>query len=158
MLRFASYDIVFQEVPDEVTLAINLSNCPNRCKGCHSPYLMEDIGNVLDRHALDILLGKYGGAITCVCFMGGDASPKEVEELASYVHHITGNRIKTGWYSGKAVLPKGCSLEHFDYIKLGPYIEQFGGLDSPTTNQRFYCVSNGMMMDVTVRFQKKKAL
>jgi len=158
MLRFASYDIVFQEVPDEVTLAINLSNCPNRCKGCHSPYLMEDIGNILDHHALDILLDKYGKAITCVCLMGGDAFPKEVEELVGYIHDTTNKQIKTGWYSGKAVLPKGCSLEHFDYIKLGPYIEHLGGLDSSTTNQRFYRVSNGMMVDYTIRFQKKKAL
>ena len=29
MLKYANYDIVFQEVPDEVTLAINISNCPN---------------------------------------------------------------------------------------------------------------------------------
>lgn len=158
MLRFASYDIVFQEVPGEVTLAINLSNCPNRCKGCHSPYLMEDIGDVLNCHALGILLDKYGKAITCVCFMGGDASPKEVEELAGYVHRTTNKRIKTGWYSGKSALPKEYSLEHFDYIKLGPYIEHLGGLDSVTTNQRFYCINNGMMMDATARFQKKKAL
>ena len=37
MLKYAGYDIVFQEIPDEVTLAISLTNCPNRCPGCHSP-------------------------------------------------------------------------------------------------------------------------
>ena len=59
MLRYADYDIVFQEIPDEVTLAINLSNCPNHCKGCHSAYLMEDVGEPLTEESLSTLLGKY---------------------------------------------------------------------------------------------------
>lgn len=158
MLRFVNYDIVFQEVPNEVTLAINLSNCPNRCKGCHSPYLMENTGMILDQSALDVLLDKYGKSVTCVCFMGGDASPKEVEELADYVHRRTDRRLKTGWYSGRSALPQGCSIKHFDYIKLGPYIERLGGLGTDTTNQRFYRIDNETMIDVTHRFQKKKAL
>ena len=36
MLRYTNTDIVFQELPDEVTLAVNLSGCPCRCPGCHS--------------------------------------------------------------------------------------------------------------------------
>jgi anaerobic ribonucleoside-triphosphate reductase activating protein len=117
---------------------------------------MENVGMILNRNSLDELLDKYGGAITCVCFMGGDASPKEVEELAGYVHDKTGRRLKTGWYSGKPALSQDCLIEHFDYIKLGPYIEHLGGLDSVTTNQRFYRVYNRAMIDVTEGFQKKK--
>ncbi|MDR3119106.1 MAG: anaerobic ribonucleoside-triphosphate reductase activating protein [Mediterranea sp.] len=154
MLQFASYDIVFQEIPNEITLAINLTGCPNSCKGCHSPHLMENAGTVLDRDSLDVLLDTYGGAVTCVCFMGGDASPKEVEALAGYVRNKTGGRMKTGWYSGKPALPKDCLLEHFDYIKLGPYIEHLGGLDSAATNQRLYRIDNGTMIDETSRFRK----
>jgi len=149
-----NYNIVFQEVPDEVTLAINISNCPNRCKGCHSAYLMENIGEPLDEEHLNALLKKYGAAITCVCFMGGDAAPQQVEYLSLYLKKQTGGRIKTGWYSGKKSLPEGCSSTHFDYIKLGPYIEKLGGLDSPQTNQRFYRVDKGDMIDLTERFRK----
>ena len=47
MLKYVNYDIVFQEFPDEVTLAINLSLCPNGCPGCHSAYLKDDIGEEL---------------------------------------------------------------------------------------------------------------
>ena len=39
MLKYVNTDIVFQEIPDEVTLAVNISNCPCRCPGCHSQYL-----------------------------------------------------------------------------------------------------------------------
>jgi len=152
MLRYQSYDVVFQEVPDEVSLAINLSNCPNHCKGCHSPHLWSDSGEILDETALSGLLETYGDAITCVCFMGGDASPSLVERLAVYIRKQTKNRIKVGWYSGKAEFPSGCSLANFDYLKLGPYIRELGGLDSPQTNQRFYRIKNGQMIDITARF------
>ena len=152
MLRYADYDIVFQEIPDEVTLAINLSNCPNHCKGCHSAYLMEDVGEPLTEESLSTLLGKYGKAITCVCFMGGDASPAEVEQLAAFLHKQTITPVKVGWYSGKSKLPEHFDVSHFQYIKLGPYIESLGGLKSETTNQRLYHIENGIMDDITYRF------
>ena len=73
MLRYADYDIVFQEIPDEVTLAINLSNCLNHCRGCHSAYLMEDVGEPLTEESLSTLLGKYGKELKSDCFMGCEA-------------------------------------------------------------------------------------
>lgn len=152
MLKFVSYDIVFQEVPNEVSLAINLAACPNGCKGCHSPYLQQDIGEVLNEEVLDKLLNKYQDAITCVCFMGGDADAKSVEYLSHFVKNKKDNRLKTAWYSGRATLPKSCYLQVFDYLKLGPYIEKYGGLDKPTTNQRFYKIEDGKMEDRTSLF------
>ena len=152
MLKFVNYNIVFQEVPGEVTLAINLSNCPNRCKGCHSPYLRDDIGEILDNNILLGLLEKYGNAITCVCFMGGDASPQEIEQCSAFVRNNTDRRIKIGWYSGKNRFPQECSLQSFDYIKLGAYVEHLGGLGTKTTNQRFYRVDNENLINITEAF------
>ena len=83
MLRYADYDIVFQEIPGEVTLAINISGCPNGCVGCHSAYLQQDVGEQLDEEALGKLLDRYGKNITCVSFMGGDSDPAEVNRLAN---------------------------------------------------------------------------
>lgn len=60
MLKYAGYDIVFQEIPDEVTLALNLSGCPNGCPGCHSPHLQRDEGEALTPGALERLLERYG--------------------------------------------------------------------------------------------------
>ena len=85
MLKYANYDIVFQEVPDEVTLAINISNCPNQCVGCHSKYLWKDVGYILDKDSLDQLIDEYQTGITCVCFMGGDNDPYDVANLAMHV-------------------------------------------------------------------------
>ncbi|MDR0710869.1 MAG: anaerobic ribonucleoside-triphosphate reductase activating protein [Prevotellaceae bacterium] len=154
MLRYANFDIVFQEIPGEVTLAVNLSGCPNRCKGCHSPHLQKNAGETLNESVLFDWLEKYGNAITCVCFMGGDAEPREVERLAGLVRTSAGRPIKAGWYSGKATLPADISLSSFDYIKLGAYMEGLGGLNNPATNQRFYRIEKGEMIDKTSSFCK----
>lgn len=155
MLRLAGYDIVFQEVPGEVTLALNLSCCPNRCPGCHSPRLREEVGEILGGELLKGLLGRYGGSVTCVCFMGGDGDPREVERLAGLIRIESEGRLKTGWYSGRGTLPADCDLSQFDFIKLGPYDRRLGGLDSPSTNQRFYRIDNGSMIDETARFRQE---
>lgn len=156
MLRYVDYDIVFQEVPGEVTLTINISNCPNRCRGCHSPHLMEDIGEPLTEDTLSVLLEKYGKAVTCVCFMGGDADSAGIERLAVFLHRQTVNPVKVAWYSGKRTLPEEIEIRNFEYIKLGPYIQERGGLQSPETNQRFYRISEGRMEDITDRFWKHR--
>lgn len=152
MLRFVSYDVVFQEVPNEVTLAINISGCPNKCVGCHSPHLQEDIGDELDCVALTGLLSRYHGLITCVCFMGGDSDTEAVDVLAAFVRKITLGQIKTAWYSGRNQFPVNVSLNHFNYIKLGSFIEKLGGLDSICTNQRFFKIDKGNIVDCTYLF------
>lgn len=154
MLRYTDYDIVFQEIPDEVTLAVNISNCPNRCKGCHSPYLMENVGDALTEESLAALLGKYGKAVTCVCFMGGDAEPMEVERLGRFLCNQPAVAVKAAWYSGRSELPVGFDTHYFSYIKLGPYIESLGGLKSAQTNQRLYRIESGRMNDITYRFRR----
>lgn len=85
------------------------------------------------------LIDKYSSAITCFCFMGGDAEPQEIEKLASMIK-TEYPHLKTGWYSGKDHIPEGFRIEVLDFIKTGPYMEALGGLKSPETNQRLYKV------------------
>ena len=150
-MKFLSYDIVFQEIPDEVTLAINISNCPNCCEDCHSPHLRENTGEELTENVISGLLEKYGNAVTCVCFMGGDCSPEEVLKLAYFVRKLP--KYKTAWYSGSSKF-YGDAQQYFDYIKLGAYIKELGGLNSPATNQRLYRIENKEMIDITKQFYK----
>ena len=155
MLKYVNTGVVFQEVPDEVTLAVNLSNCPCRCPGCHSRYLWEDVGIPLDTAAVDSFMDKYGSNITCIAFMGGDSEPQAVNRLAQYVHEEYPD-FKVAWYSGRSRIPSSVCKTDFDYIKLGPYIRHLGPLSKPTTNQRLYRkMLNGDFEDITYRFWKK---
>lgn len=153
-MRYTNYDIVFQEFPDEITLAINISGCPNGCPGCHSAYLQQNIGDELTDEVLLRLLKRYGNDITCVGWMGGDANPEQVWEQAAMVKQATGGRLRTGWYSGRAVMPPPSALAHLDFVKLGPYVEALGPLRSPTTNQRFYYICAGTPHDITHKFRQ----
>jgi anaerobic ribonucleoside-triphosphate reductase activating protein len=155
MLKYANTDVVFQEIPDEVTLAINITNCPCHCPGCHSKYLWEDTGLPLNTDALDDFIDQYGRNITCIAFMGGDCDPKGVNMLAQYIHEEH-PEFKVAWYSGRLRIPSFINKTDFDYIKVGPFIRHLGPLNKPTTNQRFYRkLDNGTFEDITSRFWKK---
>ena len=161
MLKYYNAMVVFEEIPDEITLAINITNCPCRCKGCHSKFLWEDIGTELTFEELERLIEKNSG-ITCICFMGGDANPKEIDNLADVVvarSIFHEEPISIAWYSGKDELSDEIHLRRFKYIKIGHYDEELGGLDKETTNQRLYqvVVNNGKcnLEDITYKFWKK---
>lgn len=153
MLKYFNYDIVFQEIPDEISLAVNISNCPNRCEGCHSPHLQTNIGEHLNKEFIDSIIEKYNTAISCFCFMGGDNAPTEVANLAKYIRkHYP--QLKTAWYSGCAELPTGFESTQFNYIKLGGYLEEFGSLKNKNSNQRMFKIGeDGEMKNITNLFQ-----
>ena len=153
MLKYLNSDVVFQEVPGEVTLAINLTGCPCRCPGCHSQALWGNGGENLTTEALDHLIAQCSGHITCVALMGGDGHPDEVNGLMNYVrksHHD----LRTAWYSGRSLLSDNVDLHNFDYIKLGPYLAHLGGLKSRKTNQKMYRIEKGQMRNITNCFWK----
>lgn len=152
MLKYVDTKVTFSEVPDEITLCINITGCKIGCKNCHSSYLAEDIGNVLNLQALTSLIDSNSG-ITCVCIMGGDANPSEVDDIAQDIKEYY-PKLKVAWYSGKQELSKDINLEFFDFIKLGPYKEELGPLNSRTTNQRFYKISGKELVDITNKFWK----
>ena len=133
MLKYVDSKVVFAEIPDEITLAINISNCPCHCEGCHSTYLADDIGEPLDlQHLTDLIDSNRG--ITCVCIMGGDANPSEVDDIAQDIKEYYPN-LKVGWYSGRDYISKDIDMSNFNYIKYGHYDKDKGPLNSKTTNQ-----------------------
>lgn len=154
MLKYVDAKVVFAEVPDEVTLAINISNCPCQCKGCHSSYLAQDIGKPLNKVSLRELIEDNKG-VSCVSFMGGDSDAIHLVALASWVK--THTNLKVAWYSGRQELADivAKQLQWFDFIKLGPYKEEFGPLNSRATNQRFYKVNGKELVDITSKFWKE---
>lgn len=154
LLNYLETMVTFAEVPDEISLCINMTGCPNHCEGCHSPHLAQHIGMPLTTHRLNRIIDENPG-ITTVSFMGGDRSPFEIARLAKWVKTCyTHKNLKVAWYSGGEHIPPTLPLTYFDFIKVGPYIPKFGPLNSRTTNQRFYEVSNDKLHDITYKFWK----
>lgn len=156
-MKYVNTDVVFQEIPDEVTLAINISNCPCHCPGCHSKYLWKDEGTELNEAVIDGFVAEYGKDITCISFMGGDADPVGVSKLNEYIHKKY-PYFRTAWYTGRTVISSLVNLDYIDYVKVGPYIKHLGPLSSRKTNQRLYSVNhqnNNELTDRTEWFWKK---
>jgi len=137
MIKFIPQDtsVVFSEIPDEITLAINISNCQNNCAGCHSAYLKENIGEELTEEKIDELIKKNYG-ITCICFMGEGNDQQSLFKLLSYIKEHKG--LKIALYSGRVQVEEAFLWNTLDYLKIGPYISELGPLNKPTTNQRLY--------------------
>lgn len=148
MLKYVDILVSFQEVPDEISLCINISGCKNACPGCHSSYLAKDIGKELSSGELFNLIQRNKG-ITCVCLMGGDSDPKQINGLAADIKRWG---LKSAWYSGRQYIPDDINPKFFDYIKIGPYVEKLGPLTSPTTNQIMYQNINGRLVEITSKF------
>lgn len=152
MLKYYNTMVVFREIPDEITLAINITNCPCHCKGCHSQFLWEDTGTPLTFNELNNLIENNRG-ITCICLMGGDINPYVVNSLAAYIREEH-EGLKIAWYSGMEKISDEIDKVNFDFIKIGPYIEEYGGLDKETTNQILFKVEDGKLIDITKKMQK----
>lgn len=153
MLKYLYVKEVFAEIPSEITLAISITGCLQRCVGCHSRDLWEDKGTPLTPQCLELLLKNHQG-ITCLCLFGGEHDIDTLTELFMYAH----KRVKTAWYCGLDILPKNHLgiLEYLDYLKLGRYDMDLGPLNESTTNQRLYKVSHpdNKLTDITSTFWK----
>lgn len=133
VLRYIGTQVVFTEVPNEISLAIDITGCPHHCKGCHSPWLWSYKGKELNgKELVDLIEANKG--ITTVLFMGGDQNLDSLKGLFSIVR---ANNLKVAWYTGNERVSKSL-YQYLDYLKIGPYVKNLGGLDKKTTNQRFY--------------------
>ncbi|NMP32363.1 anaerobic ribonucleoside-triphosphate reductase activating protein [Thalassotalea sp. M1531] len=136
--------VVFEEVPDEVTLAFVISGCPLRCSGCHSQDTWQrDRGLPLTCERFSHYIEQYSGFISCVLFFGGEW---QSELLIKKLIIAKQYQLKTCLYTGLNKLPKRI-LQHLDFVKTGPWLEERGGLADPKSNQQFIEVSTGKKLN-----------
>lgn len=141
-LKYLGYSITMQEVPNEISLVINVSGCPHKCEGCHSQYLWEYEGNYI-KDDLEDIINFYDGMITCVCFMGGE---QNIDELVEHLIYIKNHKLKTALYSGCDFIEEIYdAILYLDWIKIGRYVEALRtdnniqyGIKLATSNQHIY--------------------
>ena len=135
MLYYSYPQVVVREVPGELSLALSISGCPLRCQGCHSAETRNpSFGKPLTTDELKELL-HHNQHISCVLFYGGEWDSIYLEELFKVVQLFN---KKIALYTGleEDQVPKNL-IPYLHLLKVGPYIEDLGGLDSPHTNQYF---------------------
>ena len=141
-------DIVLEEIPDKVTLAVEISNCRGSCVGCHSPFLTNDIGSELTPEVVDKLIADNFG-VNCFLLLGEGRDKEALLRIAEHLRAVHPG-IERAVYSGRTEVEPEIYAA-FDYVKVGPYIAELGPLNEPTTNQRLYHHGE----DITSRFWHK---
>ena len=144
-MNIYNYDITLQEVPDEVSLTILVSGCPLHCKGCSSPEAWKE-GREFKCSNLTNLIDRFSGYVSCVCFLGGEWD----EEFPKYLDIVKNKKLKSCLYTGRMKVKKEIE-ERLDYLKTGPWMPKYGGLDNPGTNQKFIDVKNNK--ELNYKFQ-----
>lgn len=143
-MNIYNYDIVFQEVPDHISLAFYVCGCPLKCPGCHSPELWtEKSGFPLTQGLFLHLLNKYKGKADCILFLGGEWHQTEV---VSFLKEAREHGYKTALYTGLERVT-GELESQLNFLKTGPWRQELGGLNSPTTNQVFKDVTSDTILN-----------
>ncbi|MDX1705920.1 anaerobic ribonucleoside-triphosphate reductase activating protein [Pseudidiomarina sp.] len=143
-LRYSAEQVVFQEVPGQVSLAYTITGCPVGCKGCHSVDSWPvGSGQSLTPEYLASRLQQYRKLISCVLFLGGEWQPQALIELLKLSRE---HGLHTCLYTGYDDVSLAIR-QQLTFLKTGPWVEALGGLTSPTTNQRFVDLRNQQLLN-----------
>ena len=139
VLYSSNYQITTQDVLDEIALAISISGCPLHCPGCHSSFTWNPtFGEKLTNELLQTLIDK-NPHISCVLFYGGEW---RIDRLIELIDVVKSNNLKVCLYTGLMLEEIKNTHRHLlhklDYLKVGRWITEKGGLNKKTTNQKFY--------------------
>lgn len=163
MIKYYDYAVTFSEFPDEITLCVNISNCPGMCSHCSEPWLLEDVGKELTNSAIDMLIATHPH-ITVFGLMGGDSDHNDCIRVAKYIkEHYP--ELKIGMYSGREFLNLELA-QVLDYYKIGRWIMPEGSPDTwhkkncgvlqfPWSNQLLFQNVEGHLINITYKFREK---
>lgn len=158
-----SKGITLNEIPNKIAIYLEFGNCRQKCKGCHSPHLFHRPAHytTLDEILTYVTDQKEKGA-NAVVLMGGTHNKNVTFNMMKHLIKQLSQILPVGLYSG---LPVRATIHQqykqmieLTYLKVGDYQAQNGGLDKPSTNQRFYARSPllGRWRDCTYIFQQQK--
>lgn len=154
--------ITFSEIPDEISLCLNITGCKCNCEGCSEPWLKKEEGIELNSDVLDNYI-KENPDITCVCLMGGDHEQEDIKRISSYIKKKSS--LKIAFYSGKDEINLEL-IPYLDYYKIGRWIipkgdsskyhlSNNGPINFPWSNQLLFKVEDNKLINITCKFRNK---
>lgn len=166
-IYYYSPQVTFREVPDEISLTIP-TLCYKHCSlDCNSKFCWvenwEGEKDELTQDVLRDLINKNKG-ITCITIMTS-LNYESLEKLFFSIKVRSDYPYRTALYIGEDVDEKFFEkykrlINVLDYIKVGAFKKEFGPLDNPNTNQRFYKINHlygkNVIEDITYKFYKKQ--
>lgn len=151
------YGITFAEVPDKCAVFLELGDCKRYCEGCHTPELCEPMTDedcLTMADCVEIVESFIDEGANAVVVLGGtDCHSFKRASLRCLLRTLS-EYAPVCLYSGSDdtktmldfALDSGCM-----YVKAGSYQKHCGGLQQPTTNQRFYELEQQQIIDFKER-------
>lgn len=155
-MRYSDVQVVFKEIPNEISLAIQVTDCLYNSIDCHPANSSTlDAGEELSFYKLNRLIQQSIGHITCVLFLGGES---EHDSLVARLKLIHSYGLKTALYSNLELNQISEELlNHLDYLKYGRYNKDLGALNSPLTNQRLINIKSKEILNHYLLTNEKEA-
>ena len=153
MLYYTEVLLSEREVPGESSICIFISGCSQNCKNCHYPDLQRlEYGDNLMEHYQEIV-SLYKRYASCVCILGeGAGTSIEQYELNCVAEYAKSEGLKSCLYCGRDTELEPW-MNVFDYVKLGSYQNDRGGLEISSTNQvMLKKAESGEYQDITYLF------
>ena len=145
--------ITMNEIPGRIAVYFELGNCTQGCAGCHSPHLSEQ--QVLATTPIEELEGiaeeQMAKGANAILIMGGTTNGISKHDLVTLLRRLS-CILPVCLYSGsddEEYDKEIAKVASISWLKTGSYKEEYGGLDNPRTNQRFYEVEEYICMDRT---------
>lgn len=143
-LPVVSISVTLNEIPNHIAVAIELGNCKQKCKGCHSPWLSFSLPKSKWMELEDVMRKvneQVKKGANAIVIMGGTHNGVSTEDLIEAIN-VLACYAPVGLYSG---LTDDAAIHHhlkdnskLKWLKTGGFVMKLGGLTSPRTNQRFY--------------------
>lgn len=156
-----STGVTMNEVPDHLAFYIEMGNCKQKCKGCHSPHLWNTVNNPMSIEELEVLaydaINKGANAIV---LMGGTTNGIPYPHLVRLIYKLS-QIAPVCLYSGSDDYERDMLIAittRLTWLKTGSYQETKGGLMSTETNQKFLRKENvnlgyAIFIDETYKFK-----
>ena len=141
LIPVVDWGITFNEVPDKMAVYFELGDCNKHCNGCHSPELWEPLEGSPLSIFLKIAEREVAKGANAICVLGGTDCNSFSRDLLVFFLGELANLAPVCLYSGSddiEVMQKLAEQGNCTWLKTGSYKEELGGLQSPTTNQRFF--------------------
>lgn len=150
LVPVVSTGITLTEIPDRITYFIELGNCTAHCVGCHSPYLADTVISPPDLAGVERMAARAAeqGA-NAIALMGGTTNGISDDDLITILSTLS-CILPVCLYSGSDDEERDKTIAReggVAWLKTGSYQEERGGLSSPTTNQRFYKMTDRFVVD-----------
>ena len=116
-LPIVTTGITFTEIPDNIAYFMEIGNCTQKCKGCHSPHLQGDTvePTFLKDIINDCIKAKQQGA-TAILLLGGTTNGIPINTLNLIIKELS-FILPVGIYSG-APVDSDCHKYLFDNLML----------------------------------------